>query len=66
MELVGIFHSHPNSAATPSNTDRKFMKLNGNIPWIIFSGINIDFKAYILDEDIEEIPIKIMERHFFQ
>ena len=66
MELVGIFHSHPNSAATPSNTDRKFMKLNGNIPWIIFSGINTDFKAYILDEDIEEIPIKIMERHFFQ
>ena len=65
MELVGIFHSHPNSAATPSNTDRKFMKLNGNIPWIIFSGINIDFKAYILDEDMEEIPIKIMERHFF-
>ena len=66
MELVGIFHSHPNSAATPSNTDRKFMKLNGNIPWIIFSGINTDFKAYILDEDIEEIPIKIVERHFFQ
>ena len=66
MELVGIFHSHTNSAATPSNTDRKFMKLNGNIPWIIFSGINIDFKAYILDEDIEEIPIKIMERLFFQ
>ena len=65
-ELVGIFHSHPNSAATPSNTDRKFMKLNGNIPWIIFSGISIDFKAYTLDEEMEEIPIKIMERHFFQ
>ena len=42
------------------------MKLNGDIPWIIFSGINIDFKAYVLDEEIEEIPIKIMERHFFQ
>ena len=66
MELVGIFHSHPNSIALPSNTDRKFMKLNGDIPWIIFSGINIDFKAYILDEDIEEIPIQIVERHFFQ
>ena len=66
LELVAIFHSHPNSNALPSNTDKKFMKLNGDIPWIIFSGINIDFKAYVLDEEIEEIPIKIMERHFFQ
>ena len=66
LELVGIFHSHPNSIAAPSNTDKKFMELNGDIPWIIFSGINTDFKAYILDEDIEEIPIKIVERHFFQ
>ena len=66
LELVGIFHSHPDSIAAPSNTDRKFMKLNGNIPWIIFSGISIDFKAYTLDEEMEEIPIKIMERHFFQ
>ena len=40
LELVGIFHSHPNSIAAPSNTDKKFMKLNGDIPWIIFSGIN--------------------------
>ena len=66
LELVGIFHSHPNSIAAPSNTDRKFMKLNGSIPWIIFSGININFKAYILDEHMEEIPIQTIERHFFQ
>ena len=66
LELVGIFHSHPNSVAIPSNTDKKFMKLNGHIPWIIFSGMNKDFKAYILDEDMEEITIKIKERHFFQ
>ena len=26
LELVGIFHSHPNSAASPSNMDKKFMK----------------------------------------
>ena len=66
LELVGIFHSHPNSAALPSNTDKKFMKLNGDIPWIIFSGINTDFKAYTLNGEIEEIPIQIWERHFFQ
>ena len=66
LELVGIFHSHPNSTAMPSSTDRKFMKLNGHIPWVIFSGMNADFKAYILGDDVEEITIKIMERHFYQ
>ena len=69
LELVGIFHSHPDSAASPSNFDKKFMKVNGDIPWIIFSGINIDLKAFILEENMEdtkEIKIKVMERHFFQ
>ena len=66
LELVGIFHSHPKSAASPSNFDKKFMKVNGDVPWIIFSGINTDLRAFILDEDMEEIKIKIMERHFSQ
>ena len=66
LELVGIFHSHPISSATPSNTDKKYMKVNDGIPWIIFSGLNTDLKAFMLDEDMEEIKIKIMERHFFQ
>jgi len=69
LELVGIFHSHPNSSASPSNTDKKYMKVNGDIPWIIFSGINTDLRAFILEGDMEdekEIKIKVMERHFFQ
>ena len=66
LELVGIFHSHPNSAASPSNIDKKIMKVNGDVPWIIFSGINTDLRAFILEEDMEEIKIKIMERHFYQ
>ena len=69
LELVGIFHSHPDSSASPSNFDKKFMKVNGDIPWIIFSGINTDLKAFIIEENMEdtkEIKIKIMERHFFQ
>jgi len=69
LELVGIFHSHPDSSASPSNFDKKFMKVNGDIPWIIFSGINTDLKAFILEENMEdtkEIKIKVMERHFFQ
>ena len=66
LELVGIFHSHPKSNALPSNTDQKFMGLNGDIPWIIFSGLTTDFKAFILKEDVEEIKVRIVERHFFQ
>ena len=66
LELVGIFHSHPKSIALPSSTDRKFMRLNGDVPWIIFSGLTTDFKAFILKEDVEEIKIRITERHFFQ
>ena len=69
LELVGIFHSHPNTAASPSNIDKKFMKINGDVPWIIFSGINTDLRAFILEEDMvseKEIKVKVIERHFFQ
>ncbi len=57
VEVIGIFHSHPNSDAYPSNTDEKFMKSNP-VVWIIYSGINKDFKAYFLESDIVEIEIE--------
>ena len=57
LELVGVFHSHPNSDATPSDTDKKFMQ-NNPVPWIIFSGVTNDLIAYMLDTDVIEIPIK--------
>ena len=57
LELVGIFHSHPNSGTTPSDTDKKFMQ-NNPVPWIIFSGITNGLTAYLLDSDVIEIPIK--------
>jgi len=57
VEVIGIFHSHPNSDTYPSNTDKKFMHSNP-VVWIIYSGINKDFKAYFLESDIIEIPIE--------
>ena len=57
MEIVGIFHSHPDSDAYPSNTDKKFMQSNP-VAWIIYSGINKNFRAYLLESDIVEIPIE--------
>jgi len=56
-EVVGIFHSHPNSEAYPSNTDKKFMHSNP-VVWVIYSGISNDFKAYVLESDISEIIIE--------
>jgi len=58
LDLVGVFHSHPNSDAIPSSTDKKFMQ-NNPVPWIIFSGVNNSLKAYLLDSDLVEISIKI-------
>ena len=57
MDIIGIFHSHPNSDAFPSNTDKKFMQSNP-VAWIIYSGINKNFRAFILDSETKEIPIK--------
>ena len=57
LEVIGIFHSHPNSDTYPSNTYKKFMHSNP-VVWIIYSGINKDFKAYLLESDMKEITIE--------
>ena len=57
MEIIGIFHSHPNSDAFPSNTDKKFMQSNP-VTWVIYSGINKNFRAFILESDSVEIQIE--------
>jgi len=57
LKMIGIFHSHPNSQAIPSSTDKKFME-NNQYVWVIYSGINKNFKAYILESNVLEIPIQ--------
>ncbi len=57
LDVIGIFHSHPNSEAYPSNTDKMFMESNP-VAWVIYSGINKDFKAYRLESEVTEIPIQ--------
>ena len=57
MEIVCIFHSHPESEARPSETDKKFMKVNP-FPWIIYSGKTKEMNCYILEnENVIQIPI---------
>ena len=57
MEIIGIFHSHPNSDAFPSNIDKKFMQSNP-VVWIIYSGINKNFRAFVLESETIEISIE--------
>ena len=58
MEIVCIFHSHPNSDAIPSNTDKKFMSVNP-FPWIIYSCETGEMNCFILkNKSVEQLPIK--------
>ena len=56
LSVVGIFHSHPKSEPSPSNTDIEFMKGNP-VPWVIYSGLTNDMKAYLLESEVIQIPI---------
>ena len=58
LDVIGIFHSHPNNKAYPSLTDERFMKTNPGI-WIIYSGIDLDFKAFALDENEQPKEFRI-------
>ena len=56
LDIIGIFHSHPNSIAVPSETDKKFMQSNP-VTWVIYSGIERNFHAFILESKVKEIEI---------
>jgi [CysO sulfur-carrier protein]-S-L-cysteine hydrolase len=58
LEVVGIFHSHPDSMAYPSKTDIKFMEINP-VVWVIFSTKFSDLRAYVLESDPKEIIINL-------
>jgi proteasome lid subunit RPN8/RPN11 len=58
LDVVGIFHSHPDSEAYPSLTDKKFMEINP-VPWIIFSNQTEEFKAYIFEREVKSLEISV-------
>jgi len=58
LEVVGIFHSHPDSNAYPSTTDKKYMEINP-VPWVIFSNKNKEFKAYIFESEVMPVSLEI-------
>ena len=58
MDVVGIFHSHP-AQPLPSSTDQKFMQINP-VVWIIYSTITNEAKAYIFEEKIKEVQLRVI------
>ena len=55
-QIISVFHSHPDSQARPSETDRKYMEMNP-YPWIIYSGITKEMNAFLLGNEIAQIEI---------
>ncbi len=59
LDVIGIFHSHPESAAYPSITDQKYMEIN-SVPWVIFSNIMDEFRGYILESAVIPIVVRVL------
>jgi proteasome lid subunit RPN8/RPN11 len=57
LQVAGIFHSHPSRPA-PSSTDKKFMEINP-VVWLIYSTTESRFKAYVYDDDVREVAVRI-------
>ena len=57
MHVVGIFHSHP-AEPTPSSVDKKFMEINP-VVWVIYSTITDQARAYIFEEKIRQVQMRI-------
>ena len=58
LDVVGIFHSHPDSEAYPSVTDQKFMEINP-VPWVIFSNKSEQFKAYMFESKVKPFDLSV-------
>ena len=56
LDVIGIFHSHPDSEPYPSSTDKKFMEINP-VVWVIFSIVTKEFKAFMYESELIFIPI---------
>ncbi len=54
MEIVGVYHTHPHSKASPSAWDRESME-NYQTLWVI---VGVDgIKGYVWDDGVKQIEI---------
>ena len=60
LQVIAIFHSHP-AQPSPSSSDIKFMEINP-VVWLIYSTTDWRLKAYVYDDYVKEVTIKITAR----
>jgi proteasome lid subunit RPN8/RPN11 len=59
LNVIGIFHSHP-APPIPSSTDKIFMEINPVI-WLIYSTITRESRAYIFEQKVCEVQLKVLK-----
>ncbi len=59
LDVIGIFHSHINGIR-PSKKDIRFMEINP-VVWLIYSVSDFRFGAYIMEDSIKEVSIKVIK-----
>jgi proteasome lid subunit RPN8/RPN11 len=59
LDVIGIFHSHI-YGIRPSKKDIRFMEINPVI-WLIYSVSDFRFGAYIIEDSIKEVSIKVIK-----
>jgi len=57
LNVIGIFHSHP-AIPAPSSVDIRFMEINP-VVWLIYSTSKREFKAFLYDNEVIEVEVKI-------
>jgi [CysO sulfur-carrier protein]-S-L-cysteine hydrolase len=60
LQVIAIFHSHP-AQPSPSSSDIKFMEINP-VVWLIYSTTEWQLKAYVYEDYVKEVTIKITAR----
>ena len=56
IDIIGLFHSHLKSTASPSDTDIKIMKKSNDI-FFIYSKLNKNMFAFTYKDKLESIQI---------
>jgi proteasome lid subunit RPN8/RPN11 len=58
LELVGIYHSHPNGPSTPSSTDLK--QATWDVPYLIVDAHSGVIQAWLLFETLQTVHLEII------
>jgi [CysO sulfur-carrier protein]-S-L-cysteine hydrolase len=59
LELVAIYHSHPNGPASPSETD--IARSAWDVPHLIVDARTLTMRAWLLTDGVQEVQLNVEE-----